>query len=173
VSIWHHVTNILNRPKPPVTGQQLRNRQIWYDALKSGKYRQTQETLVTVGPDYDDPETPDDVRAYCCLGLACEVVLGLDPVFNEDVDRWGYNVTDDTNNTVEFIADVWPANLFHETFGFDLEVASLNPNGDKFVVQNVFTEANDSDGLSFETIAELIPLDQHDTRPHKPREVPA
>ena len=41
-------------------------RQLWIDALRSGDYEQTRETLCEDG-------------RYCCLGVACEVAIQNEP----------------------------------------------------------------------------------------------
>ena len=49
------------------TEQTAANRAAWAAALRSGEYEQGNSALVD--------ELPDGTRAYCCLGVACELAV--------------------------------------------------------------------------------------------------
>ncbi len=65
-----------------------RARQLWINALRSGKYRQGKEVLCQLNPSGNDK--------YCCLGVAAEILgahVDLYPkVDNEDRRTWGGEV---------------------------------------------------------------------------------
>lgn len=62
---WYKETRRTTRNGRPLMVKSIRDK--WIKALKSGKYKQGKERLYI-------PKTKHNKRAYCCLGVLCEVL---------------------------------------------------------------------------------------------------
>ena len=135
--------------KKPVSRMQLANRRLWRDALMSDEYVQGRAALVNL--DFE----------YCCLGVACDAVLGF-----EVVDgpygvgfRLPPGIVNDIGGIPEGHTDVltamMPKAMFEATFGF--------AQG-----QGWLSAANDLGGADFMDIASMIPLNRTDVVPNVP-----
>lgn len=130
--------------RKPVTRKQLRNRKAWRKALLSGDYKQGQRFLVSGL----NQATPDP--RHCCIGVACEAVLGLQPVSNyQGLGGTGYQMPGDDGDRYVHNA-LMSEEVFRDTFGLD--------------EQSVFSEANDHENYNFQQIADMIPIDRTTTK---------
>lgn len=116
------------------------SRKLWVEALRSGKYRQTQDYLKTVS---------SESVCHCCLGVACEVyqqhVGGLTETVEDDDEYRTFN----GNSCV--LPDEVQKWLNIDDCGRlvnDIET----PGG----VCGALTSLNDVGGYSFEKIADVI-----------------
>lgn len=103
----------------------------WIEALRSGEYEQTQETLLRK----DGP-----AKSYCCLGVLCAI---SDEVFENDDDD---------------IPFMWGDNKDYDAVGFvDGELATpfINHIGMPHSHQSTLIGMNDI-GKTFATIADWI-----------------
>ena len=126
------------------------NRELWVDALRSGKYTQTKRHL-------------SDNDGFCCLGVACDIFEGIFPellshgrigVGYEDEYRdmrivdW-YNEDEETQDTPDydfnsidssmlptivqqFLGLTRPAGEFMDIYGEEISLASKNDDGETF-----------------------------------------
>lgn len=133
--------------RKPVTRQQLKNRKTWRNALLSGDYTQTEGVLVRFHEN-------SLRRFHCCLGVACEAVLGRIPEDGRGVGDSGFNFEHEGMRT-----GTLPGDLFEETFGLKPGEDAL-PTGDG---QTPFTRANDTAQYNFQQIAAMIPLSRRVT----------
>lgn len=103
----------------------------WLAALRSGKYRRTESTLMT---------SKGGRASYCCLGVLSKFVLGTKykPSFNPDGTFRGYE------GDVDFIAAEGMPSL-----------RELNIAGISLVRAEELASMND-DGTSFRQIADYI-----------------
>lgn len=106
----------------------------WIEALRSGNYRQTRGTL-------------QDSNGYCCLGVACKVLIdadkiGRDAYMSEELygelpddqqfaPKWLKGIDSDYSKRVRLPADTYFSYL---------------------------TNLNDEDGMSFNEIADILEL---------------
>lgn len=79
--------------------------QAWVDALRSGKYKQTQGTLCRL-------DENGDVTGYCCLGVACEIYSQTHNDLN--IESFGDYRTYDTydSNLPEIVYDWLAVNSY-------------------------------------------------------------
>jgi hypothetical protein len=95
----------------------------WIAALRSGEYKQTTGSL-------------QDYKGYCCLGVACKVLIPKDQLeLNTNGDLFG-TLPIDQSHPPEWLKDI--NRDFSEKTGRSLSVL------------------NDTDGLSFNEIADLL-----------------
>lgn len=101
----------------------------WEEALRSGNYNQTQETLGQV-----DPETK--AESFCCLGVLCEIAA-QDGVVDKSVDEEGkiYYLPPDNSENPEYSvlpgvvaewAGVWNSNPDVVVEGDEISLAHVN-----------------------------------------------
>ena len=112
-----------------MTSDDVKLMESWVKALRSGEYKQTQGTLKK------DGEYGGGDKAYCCLGVLCDVWPG---------GEWaslGYKVTDADED----------AYAWEEEVGDPLEGIL-----DGFVTQEDLIELNDTYGQTFDQIADAI-----------------
>lgn len=104
----------------------------WIEALRSGKYKQSQDAL-------------HDSDGYCCLGVACDLYLKEHP----DAAEWTTASADtyrfrfrDRNGKIEYLnlpqlVMSWlgvrtPDGEFVDVYGYNRTLAHLNDNGRSF-----------------------------------------
>jgi len=104
---------------------------IWADALRSGKYRQTTLRLR-------------DVDGYCCLGVLCDLHREQTGQGSWSPDGY-YNTGDDTDGVIPTPAVAEWAGLNDRS-----PAVSSSPGSD------LLTAMNDDDGSSFEELADII-----------------
>lgn len=109
------------------------NQQKWVDALRSGEYKQTTETL-------------QDEYGYCCLGVACKVA-----------EQNGINVNTDEDN-----GDISGDSLFSQQdvknwLGLYDNEGLFETTPSKCYL----TTLNDTEGLDFDEIADYIEKYSH------------
>lgn len=112
--------------------------QLWIDALRSGKYKQTTDQLKT----NLKPRNSRPSWGYCCLGLVCEVAI---KPYNTENLKWKH----DANGLVE------------QGQRFDGDVFNLSKNILSFLGMTVkdhenLVALNDDDKLEFDEIADYI-----------------
>lgn len=100
--------------------------QLWIDALRSGDYKQTKETL-------------EDSMGYCCLGVACKVLVPEDKLKLDQIVLGGImygQFPEHQPNAPKWLKEI------NSDFGhkFDRQLIDLN----------------DEDKLSFEQIADAL-----------------
>lgn len=103
--------------------------QKWINALRSGKYKQTQGSL-------------QDAKGYCCLGVACELFI---PEKDRIIDHFGHisgSLVSSQKNAPKWLEDI---NYLIP----DVALSCLNDNG---VVDNKVMLKR----LSFDEIADLL-----------------
>lgn len=61
----------------------------WIKALRSGEYQQAREALRSV--------TTGDTVAYCCLGVLCTMIAGIEWTADDALYRDKYNDTHDAD----------------------------------------------------------------------------
>lgn len=106
-------------------------KQKWIDALRSGKYKQTDSALATLD-------------GYCCLGVACEVFATEARLKKSGPDSDGdYSYNGETAYLPPSLA---------EYMGIDWRGTLLKPVGGKATL----AELNDEVGYTFEQIADVI-----------------
>lgn len=97
------------------SAREIKNIQTWVRALRSGEYKQTQEALCTFTPGKGD--------AFCCLGVAADVVVGgvwERPTWVGSYDggpddfNWQFTSKD---NRVKGESDVLPQHVLDDLFG--------------------------------------------------------
>jgi len=112
------------------------NRKAWLEALRSGEFRQGTGYLCQNDPNNEKEDSP---LFFCCLGVACEKVLGLTRERRGDF-VWKYDTEDE------------------EYFYIDTELMSAQRIAlglsDKNVAELI--EMNDTQCASFEEIANFI-----------------
>lgn len=112
--------------------------QQWADALRSGKYFQTEKVL-------------QNEEGYCCLGVACDIFI---PRYDMQKDNnnyiWGYTPKSQLN------APKWLRDINDDLYlkcKDASELQSFNDDGNIY-----FTSLNDRMGYSFDEIADIIEL---------------
>jgi hypothetical protein len=104
----------------------IKKLKIWITALRSGKYSQTKSKL-------------QDANGYCCLGVACSVLIPKGKQLLDTNEDYLYGVEpNDQRNSPKWLKDI--NNDFYKKTG------------------NYLTTLNDSDGLSFNEIADLLEM---------------
>ena len=115
------------------TEQQLANRRLWIDALRSGEYKQGKGAL-------------QNGDRFCCLGVAC-AVLGI-PKTISDYGAINYGNSGE-RSSVELPDSAAALLGMHHRTGANYESSSLsdrNDDGDTFAEIAYFIEGN-PDGL--------------------------
>jgi hypothetical protein len=107
------------------TKEDMQQFKIWIKALRSGKFKQTRETL-------------QDNEGYCCLGVACEVLIPE----HEKVRRVGDNSLSGALPSAQPGAPGWL-----KVISFDIAKHTDNIE---------LAEINDTEGLSFDEIADIL-----------------
>ena len=102
-------------------------KQQWLDALRSGKYKKGSGQLHV--PERDE---------YCCLGVYCDAVLGIDLANERTMDLPTYLAT---GIGARFIGSLTPLG---EDVSFDdrNDLADMNDRGDSFATIADWIEAN-------------------------------
>lgn len=121
-----------------LTPEQKERVKLLVDALRSGKYRQTQYTLSK----YDKESRR---RKFCCLGVACEVAMqnGVELEYQRHQDGYG-----SYNNNSSCLPDV-----VKDWFGFDsFDPKLLDAEGNEYYA----TQLNDTLKLKFGKIADAF-----------------
>lgn len=104
---------------------------LWADALRSGKYRQTTLQLR-------------DVDGYCCLGVLCDLHRERTGQGSWSDDGY-YNTGDDTDGSIPTPAVAEWAGLKDRTPAVSSDVGS-----------DLITALNDDDGYGFLELADII-----------------
>jgi len=108
-----------------LTNEDIEQIKTWIAALRSGEYKQSKHRLETQG-------------GYCCLGVACKVVIPIDKL---ELNQYGLingEYSDEQTYAPEWLKKINSDTEFWKTYGESL--AGLN----------------DSKGYSFEAIAQII-----------------
>jgi hypothetical protein len=117
----------------------------WVDALRSGNYTQTQDTLCRVG------DGPDGENTYCCLGVLLELIPAVTSNKIEDADNEGKMILEYTYDNTgvpncgrlpEAVTNIVELNLKLGVVGDDDE-------------EQILIGMND-DGSTFDEIADYI-----------------
>ncbi len=107
---------------------------LWVEALRSGEYRQTKETLSRTSPSGE--------TGYCCLGVLCHIAEQhhlVDKIERSQIGGEDYK-------SVDLLGDSGTENTF--------AVAELVGMEEGF--HNTLCGMNDSDSSSFKEIADYI-----------------
>lgn len=139
--------------------QQAEHRQIFADALESGKYRQCQG-MLTLLIDADHPH-----ELHCCLGVATEeaIIAGVQ-LEREDIDgrvwyKWGL-----AGSALDQQVDLLPEPVRHwlgfATIDGHLRTAITIRVSDEDTVATTLVDLNDDHGWTFEDIARLVREDK-------------
>lgn len=121
----------------------------WIDALRSGSYRQGQNSLCTA-PDGSSLED-EQRRRYCCLGVLCELARVEGVVIRKPVSSVSHTATyvDHSGHaTVGYPPDgalVWAGLSQDQPMGIQIDEVWVS-----------FVGLNDFDRLTFSQIADLI-----------------
>ncbi len=102
-----------------------RNAQKWANALRSGKYKQTTGTL-------------QDLKGYCCLGVACDIFIP-----KKKIERYN-GFMEGTAPDNQKYCPKWLANVSNEL--------KIKSGLDSFI------DLNDNEGFTFDMIADIIEL---------------
>ena len=105
--------------------------ELWADALRSGKYRQTTEQLR-------------DVDGYCCLGVLCDLHREQTGQGSWSDDGY-YNTGDDTDGVI-------PTPAVAEWAG----LIDRSPSVESDLGYDPLTALNDDEGYGFLELADLI-----------------
>lgn len=109
------------------TAQQTKNLRTWIRALRSGKYKQAQEALCTHNP-------VKGTDAYCCLGVAADVVVGgtwdqPTYAFQMPYDEFNWRFTS-KDNKILGETDILPQETLDDLFGPGLILDQLTAMND-------------------------------------------
>ncbi len=122
------------------TEEQIKARAKWVEALRSGKYKQANGNLAVRNHYPDEPST----ISYCCLGVAV-VVLGAEPE--------GVWFNGGTLNSYQRV--MRQLGLRNDQGTYDTTIEDPE-TGTRISVSSCLTKNNDSDGMSFSEIADVI-----------------
>jgi hypothetical protein len=103
----------------------IKKLKIWIKGLRSGEYTQTTDSL-------------QDEIGYCCLGVACKVLI---PVDQQKLNMFGYLfgvMPNDQPNAPKWLKDI---------------IVDFSKKTGKYL-----TALNDIDGLSFNEIADVLEM---------------
>jgi hypothetical protein len=112
----------------------------WVEALRSGDYKQTQQTLY-------------DGTGYCCLGVACDLLV------KDGVIKTDYYTCENENCCDEWYfgdESEYSSKLLPEKAIEVMEIGMDNPIVDFDGFEHHLAELNDKLGLTFSEIADLI-----------------
>ena len=104
----------------------VKNREIWLNALSSGKYKQTSEVL-------------QDSSGFCCLGVACDVYM-------KETGKGEWIVEDSRKVFLDSITRL--PDEVKNWFGFSTKYGDYD--------DGMLTKLNDDERLSFSEIADII-----------------
>lgn len=125
----------------------------WLRALRSGKYKQTTGTL-------------QDKDGYCCLGVACKVLIPKSKI------EYKYEIDENTGEDIktEFLegdlpneqkyAPKWLKNIS--------EVSITDEYNETETLKEELTDLNDNRGWSFEQIADALEATYPERKKKKP-----
>lgn len=122
--------------KEPLKQFQIDNCRQWVEALRSGKYGQTEGKLVSY-----------DMKSFCCLGVACEI-KGMEKVIQDCDSMVGFKYLNQNNDSLP------DSGYFEFTYGF--ESGRLMVAKDAFVQSSELATLNDNEGFDFNAIAFVI-----------------
>jgi hypothetical protein len=124
--------------KIPGTPDQLHNRRVWVDALRSGKYKQGKQLLK------------DGDGGMCCLGVACDL-FALDEGMGEwkkaSPTTWTHSVHFDLEG--DKFSTYPPKAVWESWLGLPDKMGSYGDDAENLAAKN-------DAGLSFAEIANLI-----------------
>lgn len=107
----------------------------WSKALRSGEYKQAPFSL----------KTTDEVPKFCCLGVICDISKAgywNGPIYQTASDQRG------STALISFIQ------------GFDKVAPALS----RFPIESIFMDCNDSHGMSFDEIADIVDIFLEETK---------
>lgn len=106
---------------------------LWVEALRSGRYTQTKRRLK-------------DNKGYCCLGVLCEI---------SNLDKFT-KIENSIENPYLYLGNI---GMPHDEIR---EWAGLKPYNPKSNLLDKLTQLNDSEGYSFDQIADYIEVNWKD-----------
>jgi hypothetical protein len=141
---------IITRLKPEV-------KNLWVEALRSGKYQQGQGALVVVETVTDDEtgQTTEHSRRYCCLGVLTQLAVDNNvPGVRQDEDGYFQMEIETDEGHIEWVGSV-DEDLPRQVCDW----AGISRSNPRFANGTSAIEMNDGLGATFEDIAAAVERD--------------